>query len=393
MVEVEVKNVPALRFPEFERQWVEIALSELLFFKNGLNASKEDFGHGYKFINVLDIIQNDFITHDLIIGSVNVSKEEFEKNIVEYGDILFQRSSETREEVGQANVYLDKDKPATFGGFVIRGKKKVDYDPAFMNYLLKTSRSRKEITSKSGGSTRYNVGQETLSAVKILTTSTVEQQKIASFLTAVDKRIGLLKEKKAKLEQYKKGVMQQLFSQQIRFKDENGQNFPEWEEKKLGEICKKQSSNISANSLEESVGDYKVYGATGFLQYVDFYSEDEDYISIVKDGAGVGRILLCEAKSSVLGTLDILKPKEYNNIKFLYALISNIRFEKYITGSTIPHIYFKDYSKEKVSVPVLPEQQKLASFLTSIDEQIAQVGQQIAQMSSWKKGLLQKMFV
>ncbi|MBE4044340.1 restriction endonuclease subunit S, partial [Vibrio parahaemolyticus] len=82
--------------------------------------SKEQYGRGVKFINVTDIIENDYITYDRVVGSVDVEGKELEKNIVEYGDILFQRSSETREDVGQANVYLDKIKFATFGGFVIR---------------------------------------------------------------------------------------------------------------------------------------------------------------------------------------------------------------------------------------------------------------------------------
>jgi type I restriction enzyme S subunit len=189
-------NVPELRFPEFEEKWVEKSLSDLFTFKNGINAVKEDYGTGYKFINVLDIIGNDYITNDTIIGSVNVSLDVFNKNIVEFGDILFQRSSETRNEVGQANVYLDKDKPATFGGFVIRGKAKEEYDPLFMNSLLKTKSSRKEITSKSGGSTRYNVGQDTLSSVNIFTTNIKEQTKISTFLTTVDKRLKLLQAKK-----------------------------------------------------------------------------------------------------------------------------------------------------------------------------------------------------
>ncbi|WP_335966732.1 restriction endonuclease subunit S [Galbibacter sp. PAP.153] len=118
-----------------------------------------------------------------IIGEVNIPEDMFKKNIVEYGDILFQRSSETREEVGQSNVYLDKHNPATFGGFVIRGKKVEEYNPLFLNYLLKTSHSRKEVTSKSGGSTRYNIGQETLSNIEIFTPSLTEQAKIANFFS------------------------------------------------------------------------------------------------------------------------------------------------------------------------------------------------------------------
>lgn len=389
----EVTLIPELRFPEFAGEWVKMSLSDLLVFKNGINASKEDYGHGYKFINVLDIIQNSFITHDLIIGSVNVSEEEFNKNIVEYGDILFQRSSETREEVGQANVYLDKEHPATFGGFVIRGKKKIEYNPIFMNLLLKTDRSRKEITSKSGGSTRYNVGQDTLNKVEIYTTTIEEQQKIASFLAETDNRIQLLQQKRAKLEAYKKGVMQKLFSQEVRFKDENGGDFPDWEEKKLGDICEKQSSNISANSLPENRGDHKVYGATGYLQNIDSYQEEHPYISIVKDGAGVGRVHLCDPKSSVLGTLDIIKPKDENNLNFLFSVLTLIRFTKYITGSTIPHIYFKDYSKEKVAIPFPEEQLKVANFLSSIDKAIEKIDTQINHSVAFKKGLLQKMFV
>jgi type I restriction enzyme S subunit len=115
-------KVPQIRFKGFTEDWIEMPMAELLSFKNGYNAGGEQYGTGEKFINVLDIIENDYITHDRIIGRVNISDEDFKKNEVTYGDILFQRSSETREEVGQANVYLDQHKSATFGGFVIRGK-------------------------------------------------------------------------------------------------------------------------------------------------------------------------------------------------------------------------------------------------------------------------------
>ena len=387
------KNIPALRFPEFDGEWKVIILSKLLDFKNGINASKEDYGQGYKFINVLDVIENNFITYECIKGFVNISKDEFEKNKVQYGDVLFQRSSETREEVGQANVYLDKDNTVTFGGFVIRGKKKVEYSPEFMNYLLKTSSARKEITSKSGGSTRYNVGQEILSKVKIITTNIEEQQKVASFLKAVDKRIELLEKKKEKLEEYKKGVMQKIFSQEICFKDDEGKNFPDWEMKKLYEICSKKSSNLSINKIEKNKGKYKIFGADGFIKKVNFYLEENDFIAIVKDGAGVGRTMLCEKKSSVLGTMDLILPLPNNNLYFLLMIFKRINFKKYTTGSTIPHIYFKDYSRKKIKVPISSEQQKIASFLSSIDKKIEKVTKEIGGSKKFKKGLLQKMFV
>lgn len=138
---------PKLRFKNYIDSWQLKKLSELLEFKNGINAQKEQYGHGVKFINVLDILNNDFLTYDKIIGSVDIDDTTLNRNSVSYGDILFQRSSETREEVGSACVYLDKDRISAFGGFVIRGKKIGTYDPVFFNKLLKTDLARDEITS------------------------------------------------------------------------------------------------------------------------------------------------------------------------------------------------------------------------------------------------------
>ena len=104
------KLVPELRFSEFEEPLTLEHLGKIFDFKNGINADKSQYGSGKKFINVLDIINNAPIFYDSIIGSVNVGEKEFQKNNVKYGDILFQRSSEIREEAGQSNVYLDKDK-------------------------------------------------------------------------------------------------------------------------------------------------------------------------------------------------------------------------------------------------------------------------------------------
>jgi len=196
--------------------WEVVELEKLLTFKNGVNASKEQYGKGYRFINVLDIINNLTIKHDDIIGRVDIDEKEFELNEVKYGDILFQRSSETRAEVGQSNVYLDKEKSATFGGFVIKGSPKKVYNPLFMNYLFKIPAIRKQITSKSGGSTRYNIGQNSLNQVVIQFPPLKEQQKIADILSKADEKIEILKAKKEKHETLKKGLLQKLLSGEVR---------------------------------------------------------------------------------------------------------------------------------------------------------------------------------
>lgn len=171
------------------------------------------------------------------------------------------------------------------------------------------------------------------------------------------------------LKLYRQSLIQQIFSQQIRFKN-GDEDFQEWVEKKIFEIAIKKSSNISANKIEENFGEYIIYGASGILKKVDFYEEENDYISIVKDGAGVGRLLYCKGKSSVLGTLEMIKPQPSVNTYFLFCLLSNIDFVKYITGSTIPHIYFKDWSNEICQIPCMEEQIKIATFLSAIDKKI-----------------------
>ena len=170
-------------------------------------------------------------------------------------------------------------------------------------------------------------------------------------------------------------------------------NYPDWEEKRIKEICSKKSSSISAGSLENNSGDYIIYGASGVYKKVDFYTEDSKYVSIVKDGSGVGNVTLCSPFSSVIGTLDTIHGIGNMNIYFIYTILQKLNFLKYKVGGAIPHIYFKDYSKEYIMVPVVEEQNKIASFLSSIDKKIDLVSNQLENTKVFKKGLLQQMFV
>jgi type I restriction enzyme S subunit len=413
------RNVPKLRFPEFEEGWKLMKLDNLLDFKNGINASKEDYGFGYKFINVLDIIENDFITYDKIKGEVNVSKEIFEKNLVQYGDILFQRSSETREEVGQSNVYLDKDKKATFGGFVIRGKKISDYEPFFFHLLLKSSIARKEITTKSGGSTRYNVGQDILSSIKLPFPNILEQQKIANFLTSIDNRIQTLEKKKTLLAQYKKGVMQKIFSQEIRFKDTSatfsagdGKEFPEWNKKKLGELTYKVGKKNKQN-IQYPI--YSINNQEGFRpqseQFEGLDSNDRGYdISLYKivnketfaynpARINVGSIgYSYELNEVIISSLYVcFKTKKELDDLYLLAYLDTDRFNKdilrYQEGGVRQYLFYENFSQIKIPLPSNEEQIKIANFLSAIDKNIVLVTTKIEHTKAYKKGLLQQMFV
>lgn len=391
------KKIPALRFKEFEGEWEEKKLGEFFTFKNGVNADKHQYGKGIKFINVLDVINNEFITYENIIGMVDISEAEFKKNEVKYGDILFQRSSETREEVGQANVYLG-EQSVTFGGFVIRGRAIQDYNPYFMNNLLKTKSSRKEITDKSGGSTRYNVGQETLKEVKIYSTSLQEQQKIAAFLTAVDDKIQELTKKKALLEQYKKGVMQQIFNKQIRFKDDDGKDYPDWEEKKLVELFQINAggdidkANFSKSRTKQF--QFPIFSNSdkekGLFGYSDIYKVDKTSITVSGRGA-LGNAVARFEKFYPIVRLLVLIPTVSLDVRFYENVINQMSF--FVESTGVPQLTAPQISNYKVPYPNVLEQQKIANFLTGIDNKINAVGRQLERTQVYKKGLLQQMFV
>ena len=209
--ENKVLNVPHLRFPEFSGEWEIYPLADFMSFKNGMNPDAKRFGRGTKFISVMDILNNQFICYDNIRASVEVVDGDIETYGVNYGDILFQRSSETLEDVGQANVYLDS-KPAVFGGFVIRGKSKSNYYPMFFRYLLASPTARKKIIVKGAGAQHFNIGQDGLSKVCLNIPSIQEQEKIAKLFECIDTRIATQNKIIEKLQSLIKGLSQQLLS-------------------------------------------------------------------------------------------------------------------------------------------------------------------------------------
>ena len=162
---------------------------DLLSFQNGINGTPELYGKGIKYISVGDILNNDYITYDKIAGSIDINQETLKNYSVTYGDILFQRSSEIKEDIGRTNVYLDKNHTATFGGFVIRGKKIGDYNPTFFNYLLKSPSSRQSIVRLGAGAQHYNIGQENIKTLNFYFPDEEEQQKIANLFSKIDERI------------------------------------------------------------------------------------------------------------------------------------------------------------------------------------------------------------
>jgi type I restriction enzyme S subunit len=161
----------------------------------------------------------------------------------------------------------------------------------------------------------------------------------------------------------------------------------------IGEISYAESSSVSQQSITVMPdGDYPVFGAEGFIKKIQKFEQKEAYIAIIKDGSGVGRTSLLPPESTVIGTLNYIKPKEGIDLNYLYQAFKSLNFKKYIVGSGIPHIYFNDYKVMEVPVPDYENQKKLGSFLSAIDRLIEKQKDKIDLIKSMKKGYLQKMF-
>lgn len=168
----------------------------------------------------------------------------------------------------------------------------------------------------------------------------------------------------------------------------------DWELLQIGSILNAESSTLALNKLDFKQNGYAVYGADGIIGYIDNFQQKGRYITIVKDGSGVGRLSLCEGETSTIGTLSTLKSKDEKNYNLVWAfyLLNTINFSSYVKGSGIPHIYFSDYKNENIGVPKPEEQQKIASCLSSLDEVITAEGQKLELLKEHKKGLLQNLF-
>ena len=207
----EKTNVPAIRFAGFTDPWEQRKLGELLLLQNGFNGSSESFGSGTPLISVMDVLDDEFITHETVRGKARLSCEEASRYCVEYGDVLFQRSSENQEDAGTSNVYLDQHVSSAFGGFVIRGKKVGEYDPIFIKYLLGSSFIREQITHRAQGAQHINVSQDTLADVLLLMPSMREQEAVGLVFLHLDALITLHQRKVEKLQIMKKSMLEKMF--------------------------------------------------------------------------------------------------------------------------------------------------------------------------------------
>ncbi len=239
-----------------------------------------------------------------------------------------------------------------------------------------------------------NISLQEFFEINLIVPCLKEQMKIATFLSAVDKKISQLSQKLHLLEQYKQGMMQKIFSQQIRFKADDGSEFGEWEETELGKHCQIKTGKLDANAMRPN-GEFRFYTCAKEFYLIDEYAFDTEALLISGNGANVGYIHYYKGKFNAYQRTYVLDQWQQNIIFIQYFLEQFLKERIYgekKEGNT-PYIVLSTLSEMPLLLPCLAEQTKIANFLSAIDQKIEVVAQQIEQAKLWKKGLLQQMFV
>ena len=392
------KLQPKLRFPEFtnNEEIKNYSFNDLFSFSTGKNIKQNEaspefdipcvrYGELYHMYN--EVIKN-------IVNSTHLPSSDLVFS--EGNEILLPSAGEDPLDIGSASALTLPNVAIGRTINILRPLKKDVYSQLFTSYYI-NHRLRKKISSLAKGVSISNVYNSDLKTLEILLPSLPEQQKIASFLTTVDDKISNLKQKVSLLEKYKKGVMQQIFSLQIRFKDTAGNDFPEWEEKSLGEVCDvKKGEQFNKEDLKETDLYPCINGGIEPSGYSHLYNRNENTITISEGGNSCGFINFIKTKFWCGGHCYTIELKNSNfNIDYLFQLLKSYQNEimKLRVGSGLPNIQKKDLSSFNFELSVnIEEQTKIAEFLTGIDEKIETTKLQLSKMVVWKKGLLQGMF-
>lgn len=401
-------NVPVLRFPEFSGNW---------------NINR---------------IRN-YISRVGVPVNVEPEKLYREIGIRSHGKGLFHKEPVTGESLGNKRVFrvhvpafvvnivfawehaiaVTSDKEEGFIAshrfpmFVpVDGKSTLPFVRYF--FLREHGKHLLELASPGGAGRNKTLGQKDFEKLKVVFPEVAEQQKIASFLTAVDSKIEQLSKKKALLEQYKKGLMQKIFSQEMRFKDEQGNDFPDWEEKRLWDVATfSKGKGISKDDISEN-------GSLECIRYGQLYTDYAETIRDIKSRTNIpirdtvlsepNDIIIpasgetqidiatasCVLKGGVAlgGDLNIIRT-EHDGVFISYYLNNNKKYEiaRLAQGISVVHLYAAQLKLLQLNLPSILEQRKISSFLSSIDKKIDLISTELTHAKTFKKGLLQQMFV
>jgi len=418
-----MSNIPELRFKEFSGEWDTKPYGEIYKFysTNSLSREKLNYQSGEVYnIHYGDIhtkfstmfkLENENVP--FINSDVDLSKIK-EENYCQVGDLVIADASEDYADIGKTIEIISLNDKKTLAGlhtFLARPNKEY-VALGFVGYMLQNYTVRKQIMKIAQGTKVLSLSTGRLSNIILNLPQKQEQQKIASFLTTIDTKIEQLTKKVELQEQYKKGVMQKIFSGEIRFKKDDGSEFDEWEEKRLGDFLIERNIQIPKSVSYPLMAFVANQGVTPKNERYnrEFLVNDEKNKKYKKTEFGdfiyssnnleTGSIGLNNYGSATISPVySIFEISKSCNYQFIGSLLTRKDFInkmiKWRQGVVYGQwrIHESDFLKIKISLPSLPEQNKIANFLSTLDKQIDSSKEQLAKTKEFKKGLLQRMFV
>lgn len=412
----EVKKVPELRFPEFNGGWEGIFLNKLGVFKKNYTFSRANEGDGtLRHIHYGDIHSKfkSKIEKIELLPSISVDIEH--PQLVQNNDLIFADASEDYDDLGKAILMKVNN------GNVIAGLHTHLFSPnnnlnsEFLLYFTQTKVYRKFIKRQGVGISVLGISKKNLDKLLVNLPNYNEQQKIGEFFSKLDRQIELEEQKLTKLEEQKKGYMQKIFSQELRFKDENGNEYPEWEVKKLEDVASKVKSKNKDNKYAETLTNSAELGIISQRDYFDkdisnskslgnYYIVEKDdfvYNPRISNYAPVGPINRNKLnRTGIMSPLyTVFKTKGIDE-RFLEYYFKTTKWHKFMklngdSGARSDRFTIKIdlFMKMPVLFPNYEEQIKIGHFLEEMEKLIKQQSSKVELFKRRKQGLLQKMFI
>lgn len=414
------RKVPELRFPEFSGEWEEKKLGEVVSFKKGKGIPKRTLTeYGTKCILYGQL----YTTYNEIITGISSYTDIDEQKLLfgNMGDILIPSSGETALDMSLASALL-VDNVALGGDINILRPKNNTIDSKFLSYQINSARKIDLARIAEGASVVHLYNDNLKDVIVVNPKDTAEQQKIGNFFYTIDKKLELQEEKIDTLKEYKKGMMQKIFSQEIRFKDDDGKDFPDWEEKRLEDMGEFLTSSVDKKIKENEI-------IVNLCNYMDVYNRLEirnnnldilnktsaTEMQIKNNNLLKGDILLTpssETSDDIGHSIVIWEDLKntvysYHLLRFRPHIKMDLKFSNYwfnseavrkhfiirAQGATRFTISINNIKDIIVKYPTIREQEKIGKLLYSIDKKIELEEEKLENMKKFKKGLMQRMFV
>lgn len=404
------KNIPVLRFPEFEGEWKLKRLGEEISFLSGYAFNSLEMKNEpstYQLIKMANVYQNE-LRLDRNPSFWSILHDKQKDFLLNKGDTVLTLTGTVGKKDYGYSIIIDVSDKYLLNQRLVRLREKCNKSTnSFISYLVSDERFLYHFfaNSKGGTGNQSNVSTEDLKNMQLLFPSLPEQTKIATFLTAIDDRLNQLKKKSTMLEQYKRGVMQKIFDQEIRFKDDDGNEYPDWEKNVLGDVSgvTMGQSPESSSYNSDGCGELLIQGNADLSGRIscprNWTSEPTkrckigDIILTVR--APVGSVAKSVYNACIGRGVCSIRNNSKSHIDFLYHFLLNYepRWVRLEQGSTFTAVSGSDIRSIQFETPCLAEQTKIANFLSAIDEKISQCSNQLGKTEQYKKGLLQQMFV